>query len=748
MKFTDKFNFSTIVFFCVLSCSVGWSDLEAVPFDEDNPSSAPDVNVAVVSETEMSNALAELYFLSGQYDLAEIGYRSFLKGKPEDGGVIGNLGIIYFEQNRLRFAMPFLVKARELNPHNLAVRSKLGSAYLIGRQFEKAKEEALFILENGSGNPLAPMLLVAASVTEADIAETQETLDTLHTDDPSSATIKVALGNLALKNGDIESAQKYCEEALRLDGESYLAQFSLGRIHHMRGNLSESEKYFKAAADMAPLRSPQTLAYASFKIQQGDLDEAKKFLESVIAEAPDYLPGLQALAQISVRENKLEEAYTWIEKINVRDGAYPDALILGSQIKLKLGEKQQALKISTHAVSQFPKLDSVHYQQALAYLSLDMHEEAVLSLNRVLLINPNSGQASSLLTSTITQNKNPEESIRALQEFLEGHPDMVWVRLSLANAFRDNGNFDEALALYAELEELSPQSPLIHLNRSLVFRLSQKRSQARSEILKALTINPDYLPAAIDLIHLDLEEQKMSEARSRTDRLLSEHSESIDVHLLNGRVSLAENDLRSAQQSFLQVIEMGGYRREAYMFLAQISMREGNYEETLGSLGSILEEDENDLESLMLSAMVSQGLNRLEKASRFYERLIVLKPDHPPALNNLAVLYSNNENKLDSAYEYARQARGLDPENPQIADTLGWILYKKGEYEKALVLAEESALKLPKSGETLYHLGMCQLATGDKGRALSSFEAALRLGNEFDGIEDCRTQAEKLKAAP
>ena len=709
---------------------------------------SPDVNAMVTSAPGISKGLAALYFLSGQYDLAEVGYRSFLKEDPEDEDAISNLGIIYFEQNRLRFALPFLAKAQELNPQNIAVRSKLGGVYLIGRQFEKAKEEALFILEKDPGNPLAPILLVAASVTEADIAATQEILDALHTGDPSSATLKVGLGNLALKNGDIESAQKFCEEALRLDEDSYLAQFSLGRIHLMRGNLSDSEKHFKAAADIAPLRSPQTLAYANFKIQQGDLEEAKMFLESVIAEAPDYLPCLQALAQISVREKKLKEAYTWIEKINVRDDAYPDALILGSQIKLELGEKEQALKISTHAVSKYPKLDSVHYQQALAYLSLDMNEKAVQSLNQVLLINPNSSQASSLLTSAITRNRSLEESIRALQEFLEGHPDMIWVRLSLANVLRDNGNLDEALTLYLQLEELSPKNPLIHLNRSLVFRLSQKSSQARSEIEKALAINPDFLPAAIELIHLDLEEQKISDARGRTDRLLLENSESVDVHLLNGRVSLVENDLPSARRAFLQVIKMGGYSREAYLFLAQISMMEAKHEETLGSLESILEEDENDLESLMLSAMVNQGLNRLGESSRFYERLIVLKPDHVPALNNLAVLYSNNENTLDSAYEYASQARGLNPEDPQIADTLGWVLYKKGESEKALILAEESALKLPRSPEVLYHLGMCQLATGKKDHALSSFEGALELGNQFDGVEDCRAQVEKLKAAP
>jgi len=62
-----------------------------------------------------------------------------------------------------------------------------------------------------------------------------------------------------------------------------------------------------------------------------------------------------------------------------------------------------------------------------------------------------------------------------------------------------------------------------------------------------------------------------------------------------------------------------------------------------------------------------------------------------PALNNLAYLYAERLNQLDKAYGLARKARALKPEDPASADTLGWILYKRADFEQALTLLKESA---------------------------------------------------------
>ena len=79
-----------------------------------------------------------------------------------------------------------------------------------------------------------------------------------------------------------------------------------------------------------------------------------------------------------------------------------------------------------------------------------------------------------------------------------------------------------------------------------------------------------------------------------------------------------------------------------------------------------------------------------------YEKLLTVAPNSPLALNNLAVLYSDTAR--DSWIRHTtwrKKAREAAPNEPHIADTLGWILFKKGDYGNALRLLQESAGKLP-----------------------------------------------------
>ena len=89
-------------------------------------------------------------------------------------------------------------------------------------------------------------------------------------------------------------------------------------------------------------------------------------------------------------------------------------------------------------------------------------------------------------------------------------------------------------------------------------------------------------------------------------------------------------------------------------------------------------------------------------------------PIYFPALNNLAVLYSENLGQLDKAYDLAKKANEAAPNQPHFADTLGWIEFKRRNYANALRLLEDSATKLPDSAEIQFHLGMAHYMMGDE----------------------------------
>src|SRR5207237_10748132 len=85
------------------------------------------------------------------------------------------------------------------------------------------------------------------------------------------------------------------------------------------------------------------------------------------------------------------------------------------------------------------------------------------------------------------------------------------------------------------------------------------------------------------------------------------------------------------------------------------------------------------------------------KAGDTSAKLLAPSPDSALGLNNLAYLYAEHLNQLDKAYQLAQKARELQPENGLVADTLGWILYKRGNYQQALALLQESVSKMPEN---------------------------------------------------
>ncbi len=121
-----------------------------------------------------------------------------------------------------------------------------------------------------------------------------------------------------------------------------------------------------------------------------------------------------------------------------------------------------------------------------------------------------------------------------------------------------------------------------------------------------------------------------------------------------------------------------------------------------------------------------------------YEKLLAINPDFGSALNNLAYLYSENFGELDKAYKAAQRARVLMPNEPNLADTLGWILYQKHQYPWALDLIQESADKLPAEAEVQFHLGMTHYMMGEEESARLALQHALQLQKEFPGSDEAR----------
>ena len=151
----------------------------------------------------------------------------------------------------------------------------------------------------------------------------------------------------------------------------------------------------------------------------------------------------------------------------------------------------------------------------------------------------------------------------------------------------------------------------------------------------------------------------------------------------------------------------------------------------------------------MMSAQVLLGMIHVQqkeyvKAKARFEEALKVHPKSAPAANNLAWILSEQGGNIDVALNYAQAAREQQPEEPNIADTLGWIYYKENAYLRAATLLKEAAEKLPDNPIIQYHYGLAQQKNGDLAGAKKSLRTSLKLSPSFPGADEARKVLKEL----
>jgi tetratricopeptide (TPR) repeat protein len=146
-----------------------------------------------------------------------------------------------------------------------------------------------------------------------------------------------------------------------------------------------------------------------------------------------------------------------------------------------------------------------------------------------------------------------------------------------------------------------------------------------------------------------------------------------------------------------------------------------------------------------------QSKSDWKRAEEAYQNALALNSQNPVASNDLARVMLNAGENLDVALALAQKARGGLPNSPGVADTLGWIYYRKGVYplavnflQEALELQEKN--KMPDNPDIHYHLGWAYEKTEQPALARQHFEQVLKIAPNFPAAAEIKKELSHLKS--
>jgi tetratricopeptide (TPR) repeat protein len=123
-----------------------------------------------------------------------------------------------------------------------------------------------------------------------------------------------------------------------------------------------------------------------------------------------------------------------------------------------------------------------------------------------------------------------------------------------------------------------------------------------------------------------------------------------------------------------------------------------------------------DADLLYEQAMMAEKLLRVDEMERTLRRVIELKPDHHHAYNALGYSLAERNQRLPEARELIAKALDMAPNDPFITDSLGWVEFRLGNHEQALVHLKRAYAARPDT-EIAAHLGEVLWVTGQRDEA-------------------------------
>ncbi|MFC1452043.1 tetratricopeptide repeat protein [Verrucomicrobiota bacterium] len=351
---------------------------------------------------------------------------------------------------------------------------------------------------------------------------------------------------------------------------------------------------------------------------------------------------------------------------------------------------------------------------------------------------------------------------------LEDEPDLVVARVGLARSLRVRGDTVSAISVLERVLEFGPEdSAAVELADILVFQ--GKWVDALEMYREISERSPDLVGARERLAELLVRTGKPDAGYSTATNLLADYPNSVRGHLIVADLFLTRRLASLAVEHCRKAIEIDPRVVQSHSLLARAYVEAGSMEEAVEELRWLEKATPDDLRVKLdlvycyeQLGMPDRAEESLEVATRThpesaiphvklgqmntarddhkaailsYRAALEIDPKQPVALNNLADLLlrsrGESEDAVAEAAELALRARRLRPDDPVIADTVGWALYHQGELDKALAALSYAARKLPRTPAVRYHLAEVLYKMGEQDAAETQLEAALSLSSNF-----------------
>jgi len=652
--------------------------------------------------------------------------------------------------------------------------------------------------------PMTELLQARMKLVHGDFQGATDQLERLVQAAPRFVPARTLLGATLLQRGQVEQAEQQLQQAVALAPDSVEARKLLAQVQLKLGSPREAVDVLAPALNVPQLDS-QLLPMLGAAVQNsGDSQRLIAALEHTAQRHPNAPQPWVSLAQLELGAGEPNRALAALREVPNTADLLRDRLLIDAQLAAH-GQGAAAAAVA-QLLSAQPH-DAGVLELAASYCAAQHQLARARSLlHQALAITPEDWGAWVALARVEEASGDTATAQRQLQAALAAHPQILQLRLALADALARARQFGQSRALLTATAQAARQ-PAVQFALARLALLQGNVAQAHTALERAIAARGGSA-ATVEQAGLLLFVAHQNEAALAQFAQAAQLEPGNPLYWLNtARAELAVDQPLAAKASLEKAVRLQPNWLPAEELLVGIDLRQGKAPAALMRVKALLGQDPNDPQALTLegdvelaaqqpaaalaayaaaqrirpSALGAVELYRAERAAHRpdpagplrqwlarspwdwavrtvlgdYELLVARQPRR--ALRDLRAAIAQNPadvvalNNLawamgrtgdPRAAGLAERAYKLAPQSAAVNDTLGWILVRQGHSAAALRYLARAARLDPGDPQLQYHYAYGLAKTGQSAQARGILQHVLADPRPFKA----RAAAQRLLA--
>jgi tetratricopeptide (TPR) repeat protein len=575
--------------------------------------------------------------------------------------------------------------------------------------------DAIREVQRGAGGRVASPRAIAhylearRAARTGDSARMVEQLRLAVTYDEQSPELRVSLAEALAESGQADAAEGEARRALALSAEAETA----ADAHVLLGRIAATRRQ----RDLARRELERAVAIARTLASDGEPPDARawRILAALHLEAGDEAGAVAVLDDLATVLPGDGSAFRELGRVYLerRDAARAERHL------------RRAVQLAPRDVEALRLLAQVHE-------AMRREPDAKDDLVAILRADPDDDRALLGLGRIAIHQGDLAGAREWFHRAARYAPDAADAHVRIVFQWLEAGHGAEALAAARAGVADVGDDPRLRFAEGLALQELRRWSESADALAAVKPEAGDlYFSARVALADALSRAGRHAEAERALDRPLA--SRPRDVRLLVVRASVLDRAGRAADSVALLRRAIAEREKNAsdadlpelYVALADSLVRAGRAGDAVTVLRAALAPRPRAEELLYALGTAYERVGQADAAIGQMRALLALNPDHAEALNFLGYTFAEQGVRLDEAERLVRRALELKPRSGHMLDSLGWVLFRRGETRQAVEALEKADELSGPDATILEHLGDAYRASARPVDAAQAYRRAL-----------------------